>query len=264
MCLVGVCVVGALIVGASTALPLAGASPAAAATLVGGRQQTAIERAFTAHGAHRHQVIVSVRVSSVSPAWAAVSSVTPQSAAGTQHRDGRPPSRRRPTTTASRGSERPAPPPKAVRADLGRDFQVEVVYTGSGGESITDTQTGQSVCAGEGNFTDTETDVVTPMSWTVRYVVDLDNLLAAVRNSTGTTIVPNVSFDYAGSTVDATEAVSRTLVDAGCNGKPTTFNCRMSFRAGGSDPGGQLSLARGGARGRRPGGDAFERRLHRR
>ena len=102
------------------------------------------------------------------------------------------------------------------------------------------------MCAGAGDFTDQETDTVQPMSWTVRYVVDLDHLLAAVRSSSGTSLVPNVTFDYAGSTVTAVETLSRTLQDAGCNGRQTTFNCRMAFRAGGADPGGQLSFGPAG------------------
>lgn len=234
-----------LLAGASLVLLLAAAPAAVAARLVGGRHQAAIERAFTAQAAHRHQVIVSVRESTVSSSWAVVSSVTPESGGRTT------PSASTPklllTYYQQRGnSERPAAPPKAVRADLSRDFQIEVVYSGSGTEAITYAQTSRSVCAGFGFFTDQETDSVSPMSWTVRYIVNLDELLAAVRSSQGAMLAPNVTFDAAGSSVDAVETLSRTLQDAGCNGKATTYNCKMTFHAGGSDPGGQLSFLSAG------------------
>jgi hypothetical protein len=76
-------------------------------------------------------------------------------------------------------------------------------------------------------------------------VVDLDDLLAAVRGSTGTTLVPRVTFDAAASRVTATETVSRSVQDFGCNGRATTFNCTTTFAAGGPDPGGQLSFPAG-------------------
>jgi hypothetical protein len=101
------------------------------------------------------------------------------------------------------------------------------------------------VCAGHGDFTDNETDMVTPMSWSVRWVVDLDDLLSAVRSSAGVTLVPNVAFDAAGSRVTATESISRSVQDYGCNGKPTTFDCMTTFAPGGPDPGGQLSFPAG-------------------
>jgi hypothetical protein len=76
-------------------------------------------------------------------------------------------------------------------------------------------------------------------------VVDLDDLLAAVRGSSGTTFVPRVTFDAAASRVTATETVSRSAQDFGCNGRATTFNCTTTFAAGGPDPGGQLSFPAG-------------------
>jgi hypothetical protein len=121
-----------------------------------------------------------------------------------------------------------------------------VVYTGSGAESIAYEQTYQSACAGDGNLIDTESDRVAPMSWTVRFVVNLDDLLAAVRTSQGTTLAPDVTFDAAGSSVNALETLSRSIQDSGCNGRATIYNCRMAFHAGGSDPGGQLSLTSAG------------------
>ena len=234
-----------LLAGVSLVLGLAAAPAALAARLVGGRRQAAIERTFTRPAAHRHQVIVSVRQSTVSSSWAAVSSVTPQSGATTRASASTP----EPSLTyyhEVHGSERPAAPPKAVRADLGRDFQVEVVYRGSGAETIAYTQTSGSVCPGAGSFTDQETDSVSPMTWTVRYIVNLDELLAAVRGSPGANLAPNVTFDAAGSSVDATENLNRTVQDAGCNGRATTFDCRMTFHPGGSDPGGRLSFGAAG------------------
>jgi hypothetical protein len=93
-----------------------------------------------------------------------------------------------------------------------------------------------------GGFSDVASDTVTPMSWTVRYVIDLDDLLSAVRSPSGTALAPHVAFDVAGSRIDASETVSRTLQDQGCNQQPNTVTCTTSFTAGGQDPGGQLSF----------------------
>jgi hypothetical protein len=222
---------------------LAAPSAGVAARLAGGHTEQAIARAFSGKRSHRGQAIVSVRTSSVNSSWAVVRSVTPQAAG--QTRSGATPALRSTYYHLVRGRVRPAPPPRAVRTDLARDFRVAVVYAGSGRESISYTQTYGSVCAGQGNFQDAEMDTVSPMTWTVRYVVDLDDLLSAVRGSTGTTLVPNVTFDAAGSRVTATEAISRSVQDMGCNGNATTFNCTTTFAAGGPDPGGQLSFPAG-------------------
>jgi hypothetical protein len=72
-----------LLAGASLILALAGAPAALAAKLVGGADQAAITRAFTRTPAHRRQVVVSVRQSTVSSSWSAVSSVTPEPGGGT-------------------------------------------------------------------------------------------------------------------------------------------------------------------------------------
>ena len=77
----------------------------------------------------------------------------------------------------------------AVRTDLARDFQVAVVYAGSGLESIAYQQDYGSSCAGAGPFVDQETDTVSPMAWSVRYVVDMDRLFSAVRASGHVTLV---------------------------------------------------------------------------
>ncbi len=229
-----------LVIGAGA---LAGPATAGAATLVGGHRQAAIRRAFAAQPAHRRQAIVSIRASTVSPAWAVVRSVTPQS--------GRPGSGavapRLQTTYfhSVRGAERGGSPRPAVRSDLDQDFRVEVVYTGSGGESIAYHQEYRSACAGDGSFSDVQTATVSPMSWSVRYAVDLDDLLAAVRTAQGTVLVPNVTFDYAGSRLNAVENLGRTIVDTGCNGTPTTFTCRTTFGLGGSNPAGRLTFVPG-------------------
>jgi hypothetical protein len=222
------------------AVMLAAAPAGQAAQLVGGRTQQAIARAFSAQRSHRGQAIVSIRTSSVSASWAVVRSVTPQTAG--QTRSGATPPLRSTYYHLVGGRVLAAPPPRAARTDLARDFRVQVVYAGSGRESITYTQNDDSVCAGQGPFTDTETDTVSPMTWNVRYLVDLDDLLSAVRGPGGTTLVPNVTFEAAGSRVTATETVSRSVQDFGCNGRATTFDCTTTFAAGGPDPGGQLAF----------------------
>ncbi len=234
---------GVAIVAGLCAVALAAPSAGLAARLVGGRTQQAIARAFAAQRSHRGQTIVSVRTASVNPAWAVVRSVIPQAAG--QTRSGATPSLHSTYYHLVGGRARPAPPPRAARTDLARDFRVEVVYSGSGRESISYTQKYGSVCAGAGPFIDAETDVVNPMSWTVRYVVDLDNLLSAVHGPGATTLVPNISFLPAGSHVTAAETVSRSVQDFGCNGTATTFNCATTFVAGGPDPGGELSFPAG-------------------
>ena len=234
---------GVAIVVGLCAVALAIPSAGLAARLVGGRTQQAIARAFSGQRSHRGQVIVSIRTSTVDGSWAVVRSVIPQTAG--QTRSGATPALRSTYYHLVHGRARPAPPPHAVRSDLARDFRVAVVYAGSGRESIAYLQRYGSVCAGHGDFTDRETDTVTPMSWSVRWVVDLDDVLSAVRDATGTTLVPRVTFDAAGSRVSATETVIRSLQDFGCNGQPTTFTCTTAFAAGGPDPGGQLSFPAG-------------------
>jgi hypothetical protein len=237
---------GLAIVAGVCAVALALPSAGLAARLVGGRTEQAIARAFSAPRSHRGQAIVSIRTSSVNGAWAVVRSVTPQ-AAGQTHNPANPanPALRSTYYRLVHGQARPAPPPRAVRADLARDFRVAVVYAGSGRESIAYQQQYQSQCAGAGFFTDQESDTVSPMAWRVRYIVDLDDLRSAVRSSGTTTLVPDVTFDIADSHVTATETISRSVQDVGCNGKMTTFDCTMTFGAGGPGPGGQLSFPAG-------------------
>src|SRR6201999_2936107 len=156
-----------------------------AARLVGGRTEKSLARAFSAQRSHRGQAIVSIRTSSVNGSWAVVRSVMPQ-AAGQTRSDATPPLHSTYYHLVGNGA-RPATPPRAVRADLAHDFQVAVVYAGSGRESIAYQQDYGSVCAGAGPFVDQETDTVSPMTWSVRYVVDLDRLLSAVRSAGHTT-----------------------------------------------------------------------------
>ena len=231
-----------------------------AARLVGGSAQTAIARAFSSQRSHRGQVVVSIRTSTVSRSWAVVRSVTPRAAG--QTRSGAVPVLRSTYYRLAGRRVRPGSPPRAVSADLARHFSVEVTYTGAGSESITYSQRYRSVCPGAGGFTDAATDIVSPMSWTVRYVVDLDHLLSAVRGPAGVTLVPDVSFHAAGARIDASETVVRTLQDVGCNQHKTTFTCTTAFAPGGTDPGGRLSLRAGsGLAVGVPDGHAPERRL---
>ena len=233
----------AAMVMALCAAALAAPPAGMAARLVGGSTQRAIARAFSAARSHRGQVIVSIRTSTVSRSWAVVRSVSPRTAG--QTRSGTTPALRSTYYHLIGRRVRPGSPPRAVKADLARPFSVEVVYTGAGSESIKYGQGYGSVCPGAGGFNDTATDVVSPMSWTVRYVVDLDDLLSAVRGSAGVSLVPNVFFDAAGSRVDASETVVRELQDKGCNQNVTTFTCTTTFAPGGVDPGGQLSFPAG-------------------
>lgn len=233
--------VAAIVLGLCAAAAMAPAA-ASAAWLAGGSTQRAIARAFAAQRSHHGQAIVSIRTSSASSAWAVVRSVTPQSG---HQRSASAPVLKSTYYHVIGGRAHPAPPPRRVRSDLAADFRVAVIYAGSGGESITYTQGYRSVCAGAGGFSDSETDAVGPMSWSVRYIVDLDHLLSAVRSAGATTLVPEVTFDRLGSHLTATENVSRTVQDLGCNGRPTTFNCTRAFAAGGPDPGGQLAFPQG-------------------
>lgn len=208
-------------------------APAAAhaAQLVGGREQAAIAKAFFAHRSHRGQAIVSTRISTVARAWAVVKSVRPE-AAGRRTAAGRTPRLQSTYYHLTRRRVKPGSPPAPARADLARDFRVAVLYTGSGSETIAYHQLYRSVCPGSGGFTDDEAATIKPMSWRVRYVIDLDVLQSAVRSSAGTVLVPAVSFDRTRSQVSAHEVLTRTAIDRGCNGQPTTFQCDTTYAAG--------------------------------
>lgn len=204
---------------------------AEAAKLVGGHRQTAIHRAFFAHHAHHGQVITSIRRSTVQPAWSVVKSVVPEKAGRSNAKAHRPRLR---TTFYHRvhGAERRGTPPAAARADLTHRFTVDVQYSGSGSESIGYQQQYQGVCLGLGGFTDQELVTVRPMSWVVRYEIDPDSLLSAVRGKQGPVLVPRVKLLKADSQVQATEKLSRSVVDQSCAGKTTKWNCTRTFRLG--------------------------------
>ncbi len=213
---------------ALTAICAAAPAGALAAKLVGGHRQAAIARAFSRTGAHRHLLIVSIRVSTASPSWAVVKSVAPN---------------RRSTRVSSTyfhdvgGRELPGKPPHRALSDLGRPFSVAVVYSGAGSESVRYQQPYRSGCAGAGGFVDQQTETVSPMSWTVRYLVDLDSLVSAVRTAQGAAIVPAVQFEASGSRLTAVEKLSRSYVDQGCFNHPTNLSCTSTFQltGGGAD-----------------------------
>lgn len=223
-----------------TAACLVAPAVSVAARLVGGGEQAAIVRAFDA--SHQHDAVVSVRASSRSPGWSVVRFVTPEAGGRTTPSGATPRLQSAFYHRVGRG-EAAGSPPGAVRAELDRPLDVAVVYSGSGGESITYGAAYKSDCAGDGGFTDSETVTVAPMSWRVRYVVDLDDLLAAVRSADGTTLVPEVSFDGPASRLDASETLSASTQDVGCNGTMTTVTCTEAFRLGGADPAGDLTFS---------------------
>jgi hypothetical protein len=224
-----VAVAVALLTGGALATP----DSTLAAELVGGREQAAISRVFLANPAHKRQLVVSIRASTVSPSWTVVKSVRPEGG-------GRTSAHFTPIKLIStfyhrvKGAERVKRPPAAVRSDLARNFRVAIVYTGSGGESIAYKQLSRSVCAGSGGFTDQQDSIISPMSWSVRYIVNLDDLVAAVESSQGAMIVPSISFDALHSSLSAVQSLTRTIVDAGCGGTPSTFQCTTSYRLSGS------------------------------
>jgi hypothetical protein len=221
-------------------LPIAGLltlavllAPAAAhaAKLVGGHEQALIAKAFFARRSHKGQVIVSTRASTVTPAWVVVKSVQPE-ASGRRTAAGRTPRLQSTYYHLTGGRAKRGTPPAQPRADLARDFRIAVLYTGSGSETIAYHQLYRSVCPGSGGFTDDQAATIKPMSWSVRYVVDLDALQSAVRGAAGTVLVPAVSFDPSGSQVSAHEVLTRTAIDRGCNGQPTTFECDTTYALG--------------------------------
>jgi hypothetical protein len=196
-----------------------------AARLIGGRRQAAVVRAFSDSPARRHLLIVSIRSSTVSPSWAVVRWVAPGKVhlhGAFFHRVG--------------GHERLGTPPPGVRADLDQHFRVAIIYRGAGSEKIVDRQEYTSVCAGAGGYVDRQQETVSPVSWKVRYIVDLDRLEAAVASQQGSVVVPAIAYQAAGSELSATETVSRTYVDRGCFNSPTSFRCTTVFHLSGADP----------------------------
>ena len=210
---------------------------ATAARLIGGRQQMAVARAFSRQAAHKGQLIVSIRASSIASSWTVVKSVRAEGGGS------RTAIRLRSSFFHRTGSgQHPGTPPSAVARDLKAPFRVAIVYSGSGSESVTYSQAYRTVCSGGGGFIEQESAAVGPISFSVRYVVDLDRVLAAVRSSQGTTIVPSVSFDGAASHLAATERLSRSYVDQGCFSRPTNYHCVRSFSLNAGGAGSDLAL----------------------
>jgi hypothetical protein len=227
-----------LLLAATVCAQLTFAAGATAARLVGGKQQAAVTRAFFHQKGPKGRVVVSIRSSSVSSAWTVVRWVIPTPAGG--HGTGQ--SNPRLHSTYFRGQQ-PGRPPATVTRDLAAPFRVTIVYTGSGSESVNYSQTYRSVCSGGGGFVEQERDTVSP-SWRVRYTVNVDQLLSAVRGPQGVVLVPTVSFDPGSSRLRAIETRARTYVDQGCFDHPTNDKCVTTFRftSGGAN---ELSLRPG-------------------
>jgi hypothetical protein len=226
--------IGLMVVGL-TALP----GSALGAKLIGGREQAAAAKTFSRLRADTGEVVVSIRASTVSPAWVVVKSVRAQ-------RGGSGANPRLRTTYLNRAGSgfRAGRPPRPARADLSRPFEVAIVYAGSGSEIVHYKQTYRTSCTGGGGggFVDQQSASVTPMSWSVRYVVDPDQLQAAVATPEGPAIVPSVFFDAAGSELTASERLSRTYVDNGCFSTPRNFKCASSFHLSNSGADSDLSF----------------------
>jgi hypothetical protein len=209
---------------------------AAAARLVGGRQQAAISRAFFRQHGSKGRVITSIRASSRSPSWSVARWVTPTRGGGSSTSQSNP----RVHATyfhAVGGAQRPRRPPAKTARELGQSFRITVFYTGSGSENVNYAQSYRSVCSGGGGFVEQERDTVSPMSWRVRYTVNLDQIVSAVRGPQGVVVVPTVTFDHGSSSLNATEHISRSYVDQGCFNTPTNTTCvnRFRFSSGGGD-----------------------------
>ncbi len=210
---------------------------AMAARLVGGHEQRLVARAFTA--LHTQRQIVSIRASTVAPSWVVVTSVTPE-ASGRTTAAAHSADLHRTYFHLVGGHARPGSPPRGARADLARPFQVALVYRGAGTETVSYSQLYRSVCAGAGGFTDQQQETVSPMSWSVRYVVDLDSVIEAAESPEGATILPAVTFDAPASRLNAIEKLTRTYVDQGCFNAPKNYSCNTIFHL--SEPGADSDL----------------------
>ena len=205
------------------------------AKLIGGREQAAVARAFATSPAHRHDLIVSIRASTVSPSWVLVRSVPPS-------RFGSHPRLNSTFYDLSGGHPRPAPPPSAAAADLSRPLKIAVTYSGSGSETLNYQQTYHTICTGNGTYTDQQTAIVSPIAWSVRFVVDLDSLQSATGGPHGSAIVPGVQFSQGSSRLDAKEVLTRTTLDGGCTSRPTTISCTSTYGLTGAGAGSDLSI----------------------
>ena len=216
---------------------------AVAARLVGGREQATILHAFARARGSKAEQVSSVRRSTVAPGWAVVRWVVP--ARGTERH---PPSAVLHSSyfhLTGRGAAAASPPP-AVRRDLAAPMSVAVLYAGTGAETIAYSQASRSGCTGNGNYVDSESVLVKPMSWTVRYTVDLDRLQAAVSDGRSVAILPSVSFDRGGSALSASEVTTRSSVDQGCFGPTRTIRCATRFSLHAPGAAGQLGLGPSG------------------
>lgn len=197
---------------------------APAAKLIGGSEQAAVSKAFAKLKGQAGETIVSIRASTVTPSWVVVKSVK------AQRGDSSRAPRVRTTFLHHAGNRfRAASPPRRARADLSAPFEVAMVYSGSGSEAVHYKQTYRTTCIGGGGFVDKQNATVTPMSWSVRYLIEPDRLQAAVRTAAGVAIVPTVAFDSSASVLSASEKVTRTYVDNGCFDTPTTVTCTSAF-----------------------------------
>jgi hypothetical protein len=220
-----------LVLMATSCALLADSTSATAARLVGGKQQAAITRGFFHQRGPKGRAIVSIRSSSVSSAWSVVRWVIPTPAGGQGIGQSAPRLHSTYFHAGPRGQQ-PGAPPARVSRDLAGAFRITIVYTGSGSENVNYAQTYRSVCSGGGGFVEQERDTVSP-SWRVRYSVNVDRLLSAVRGPQGVVLVPTVAFAPASSRVSATETRSRTYVDQGCFDHPTNYQCVTSFHLAG-------------------------------
>lgn len=226
-----------------TLVALAGppAGAADAAKLVGGHEQAAVKRAFAGQRGHRRDMVISVRASTVSSSWLVARWIR----LSTGGPAGSPPSLHSTYFHLAGGGVRPGSPPGPARRDLQARLRVAVVYSGSGAETINYAQTGKTVCTGNGQYEAQQQERVSPMAWTVRYLVDLDQLQAAVGAGPDTALVPAVSFDRGGSDLTASETLTRTTVDTGCFQKPTTVRCTTSDFLDVRGAGGDVSFVAG-------------------
>ena len=205
------------------------------AKLIGGREQASVARAFASSPAHRHDLIVSIRSSTVSPSWVLVRSVPPS-------RFGSDPRLNSTFYNVSGGHPHPAAPPAAAAADLSQPLKVAVTYSGSGSETLSYEQSYHTICTGNGTYTDQQTADVSPISWSVRFVVDLDSLQSATGGPQGSAIVPGVQFSQGSSRLDAKEVLTRTTLDSGCTSTPKTISCTSTYRLTGAGAGSDLSI----------------------
>jgi hypothetical protein len=231
---------GGLVLCALVAALLAGLPGAAtAARLIGGHDQRVVARAFD--GLHTRRLIVSIRASTVSPSWVVVKSVMPE-ASGRTDSAARRIKLRSTYFHLVGGHATPGTPPQAALADLAARFEVALVYKGSGSEAVQYQQLYRSGCAGAGGFIDQQQETVSPMSWSVRFVVDLDSVLEAVQGPQGATVVPAVVFDAGASRLNAVEKLTRSYIDQGCFNSPTTSNCSTVFSFSNTGADGDLDL----------------------